>query len=247
MVKKISVILALSILLVTAACGGSSTTGATGSSTITTASSGVDGNELVIGTIKLEGTEQAISAEQASELLVLWKAMRTLSSSDTTSQLELDALLQQIEDTLTSEQVSAIKAMDISTDNMADVMADLGIKAPGADGEEMSEEDLAAMAAAGQSPQMGGEMPSGGGGGTMPSGGGGGGGGAMPSGGGGGAMPSGGGGMTFGGGEMPADASAMTGVTADETTSTTQVARVSSGINTMLLNALIEKLTEWAG
>lgn len=243
MVKKISVILALSILLVTAACGGSSTAGATGSSTITTASSGVDGNELVIGTIKLEGTEQAISADQASELLVLWKAMRTLSSSDTTSQLELDALLQQIEDTLTAEQVSAIKAMDISTDNMADVIADLGIKAPGADGEEMSEEDLAAMAAAGQMPQMGGEMPSGGGG-TMPSGGGGG---AMPSGGGGGAMPSGGGGMTFGGGEMPADASAMTGVTADETTTTTQVARVSSGINTMLLNALIEKLTEWAG
>lgn len=226
MVKKISVILALSILLVTAACGGSSTAGATGSSTITTASSGMDGNELVIGTLQLEGTEQAISAEQASELLVLWKAMRTLSSSDTTSQLELDALLQQIEDTLTADQVSAIQAMDISTDNMADVMAYLGIKAPGADGEGMSEENLAAMAAAGQPPQMGGEMPSGGGGG-----------GGMPSGGGGGG----------GGGEMPADASAMTGVTADETTTTTQVARVSSGINTMLLNALIEKLTEWAG
>jgi response regulator of citrate/malate metabolism len=42
--------------------------------------------------------------------LVLWKAMRVLSSSDTTSQAELDALFQQIKEHHDCDQLSAIEA-----------------------------------------------------------------------------------------------------------------------------------------
>ena len=95
MLKKICVFLAIGLVLMTAACGGNTTAADTSGDSASTAS-GSEENVLILGTLKLEDTDQAITADQASELLVLWKAMRVLSSSDTTSQAELDALFQQI-------------------------------------------------------------------------------------------------------------------------------------------------------
>lgn len=259
MLKKICVFLAIGLVLMTAACGGNTTAADTSGDSASTAS-GSEENVLILGTLKLEDTDQAITADQASELLVLWKAMRVLSSSDTTSQAELDALFQQIKDTMTADQLSAIEAMNISTDNLSETIQSLGIQIGGLSTENMSEDQratLEAQLAMGQMPggdMAGGEPPADMGGsnsgGGMPSGGGGGG---MPSGGGfsggGGGMPSGGGGGFSGGGEMPSgDMSGMTtGQASGETTATTRVARATTGMNTMLVNALLEKLAEWAG
>lgn len=263
MLKKICVFLAIGLVLMTAACGGNTTAADTSGDSASTAS-GSEENVLILGTLKLEDTDQAITADQASELLVLWKAMRVLSSSDTTSQAELDALFQQIKDTMTADQLSAIEAMNISTDNLSETIQSLGIQIGGLSTENMSEDQratLEAQLAMGQMPggdMAGGEPPADMGGsnsgGGMPSGGGGGGGGGgMPSGGGfsggGGGMPSGGGSGFSGGGEMPSgDMSGMTtGQASSETTATTRVARATTGMNTMLVNALLEKLAEWAG
>jgi len=64
--------------------------------------------QLVIGTIKLEGTEHEISAATAAELLPLWKAIRSLSSSDAAAAEEIQAVFRQIEDTMTPERRAAV-------------------------------------------------------------------------------------------------------------------------------------------
>jgi hypothetical protein len=46
-----------------------------------------------MGTLQLEGTEFAVTVQQSSELLILWKAYRSLIESDTAAQEELQALL----------------------------------------------------------------------------------------------------------------------------------------------------------
>jgi hypothetical protein len=84
--------------------------------------------QLAIGTILFENTEWVVSAEQARELLALWKAYRMLSSSETAAAIEVEAVLGQIEEAMTPEQLEAIEAMDISLASMAEAFQSLGIE-----------------------------------------------------------------------------------------------------------------------
>ena len=68
--------------------------------------------KITLGTFLLEGTDYPINAEQAAELLPLWKALRSLSESETTAAEEIQALLNQIQDTLTPEQIATMDSMD---------------------------------------------------------------------------------------------------------------------------------------
>jgi len=52
---------------------------------------------LALGTLKLEGTDQAVSTSQAAELITFWQAYQSLSNSDTSSDVELEALVKQIQ------------------------------------------------------------------------------------------------------------------------------------------------------
>jgi hypothetical protein len=80
-----------------------------------TASSGLSpAVELAAGTLKLEGTAQAVTTTQAGTLLTLWQAYQSLSSSDITSQVELNALVKQIQETMTNDQVRDIEAMSLT-------------------------------------------------------------------------------------------------------------------------------------
>ncbi len=82
---------------------------------------------LGFGTLMLEGTEYAVDPAQAAELLPLWKAAKSLSSNETTAEAELEALFNQIQDTMTPEQLSAITDMQFTSEEMAQKMEDLGI------------------------------------------------------------------------------------------------------------------------
>jgi hypothetical protein len=82
--------------------------------------------QLVLGTIKLEGTDQAVVASQAIELLTLWQAYQSLTISDTTSQVELDALVEQIQAVMTSKQIKAIEAMDLTLQSLDEVLQTIG-------------------------------------------------------------------------------------------------------------------------
>lgn len=76
---------------------------------------------LALGTFKLEETDLAITPEQASELLPLWKAALSLSQSDNVAAEELEAVFEQIQETLSEEQGDAITAMELSFEDMASI------------------------------------------------------------------------------------------------------------------------------
>ena len=79
-------------------------------------------DKLAVGTLKLEGTQQAVTAAQAKTLLTLWKAVKTMSASNTTAAAEMTALYSQIEDAMTAQQIQAIKDLNLSAADMQALM-----------------------------------------------------------------------------------------------------------------------------
>jgi hypothetical protein len=82
--------------------------------------------QLVVGTLKLDGTGQAVTADQANELLVMWQVYQDLTSSDTAAQAEIDGLVEQIQDTMTTDQMSAINAMNLTQQDVFALMQERG-------------------------------------------------------------------------------------------------------------------------
>jgi hypothetical protein len=89
---------------------------------------------LALGTLMLKGTANEVTSDQAAELLVLWKAIQSLTSSDTTAPEEIAALYEQIQETMTPEQNAALAAMDFSRENMAQIAQELGLNLGGPGG-----------------------------------------------------------------------------------------------------------------
>lgn len=210
MKKSTYLLFTLLMLLVLAACSPGTQT-ATDPSTSTTDTDTVSANgtsamQLALGTFALEDTEYAITSEQATELIQLWKAAQALSDSDTITAEEFQAIFSQIEDTLTPEQLNYITTMELSQEAMTALQEKYGLtfgpgNGGGFDPNNMTEEQQAtAEAFRSTIQQSGGQAP---GGGDFP--GGGPGGGAPPDGGFAGGGPGGGGGFPGGGdvGSLP--------------------------------------------
>ena len=87
--------------------------------------------QLIVGTLNLEEGEWAVSAEQAAQLIPLWKAVRSLSSSDTAAEAEFTGLLDQILETMTTEQLEAIAAMQLTQEAIFSTVQQLGIQPGG--------------------------------------------------------------------------------------------------------------------
>ena len=82
--------------------------------------------QVAIGTIKLDGTSNAVTTEQAGELLPLWETLQVLYDSDTAATQEIDALVQQIRDTMTDEQLQSIASMNLTRQDMFSIMQSQG-------------------------------------------------------------------------------------------------------------------------
>ncbi len=80
---------------------------------------------LLIGTLRLEGTDLAVDPEMATALLPLWQAARTVYTSDSSAVQEQEAIQEQIMEAMTPEQLAAIQAMDLSTENLGQAMQEL--------------------------------------------------------------------------------------------------------------------------
>jgi len=80
-----------------------------------------------IGIIKLEGTDNAIDSETATNLLPLFKALKTLSTNSNTSVAEMSALNKQIKNTLTAEQLTAIENLKITTADVSKLLKENGL------------------------------------------------------------------------------------------------------------------------
>ena len=89
---------------------------------------------LLIGTLKLQGTSNALTASEAGSLVPLWQAYAQLTSSNTAAQAEIDAVVTQIQQTLTPAQVQAITAMKLTRQDMFTEMSSLGLTNGGANG-----------------------------------------------------------------------------------------------------------------
>ena len=109
-------LIVLTILLT--ACGAS----ATDTPANTTTNDLPTATQLALGSLKLEDTEYAITAKQATELLPMWQVYKELINSDTAAQAEIDALTEQIQETMTSEQMQAISDMQLTQQDMLTAM-----------------------------------------------------------------------------------------------------------------------------
>jgi hypothetical protein len=115
-------------------------------------------SQLVLGTLRLEGAESAVTPEQAAAMLPLWQALR----GGVTAQAEVNAVLRQVEGTMTQEQLATIAEMQLTQEDLRAWMEEQGVGMgggfPGAGG-DMSEEERQALRA---TAEAGGGMPGGG-------------------------------------------------------------------------------------
>lgn len=115
--------------------------------------------QLAVGTFKLDGTDNQVDADTASALLPLWKAVRSLSSSDSAAAEEIQAVYNQIQETMTPEQIQTISEMQLTFGDMGAVAQemDLNFGAGGRFGDFTPEQQETAQAAreSGQIPEGG--------------------------------------------------------------------------------------------
>jgi hypothetical protein len=109
--------------------------------------------KLAMGTLKLEGTDLAVTAEQAQALLPLWKAVKAFSASENVSTDEVNAVYTQIQEAMSEAQLASIKELSISPEEMQALMKELGVEmpsgAPGGSGgrQDLTEEQIATLQA----------------------------------------------------------------------------------------------------
>ena len=110
--KHIALTLLMILAIALTACGASSSTSTPAS---TNTGNGLNTlSEVAVGTLKLDGTAQDVTADQARELLVLWQVYQDISQSSTAAQEEVSALADQIQETMTTDQMQAITAMNLT-------------------------------------------------------------------------------------------------------------------------------------
>ena len=131
--NKLTLTLSTILIFILTACGSAASATDSGSLPQTGASTGELPltSQLVLGTLKLDETDQAVTSEQAVELLPLWQTLQVLSESDTAAAQETEALITQIRETMTDAQIQAITDMNLSREDMMTVMQEQGM-APGA-------------------------------------------------------------------------------------------------------------------
>lgn len=125
---RISLLTIVLFSLFLASCSG---TAATASTTTTNSDAYVSPNldvsyenalnarlQLTLGSLKLAETNTPISAEQAQVMLPLWQALLNMTRTGNSAQAEVNALLGQIEAALTTEQLTAIRDMKLTSDDI---------------------------------------------------------------------------------------------------------------------------------
>ena len=101
-------------------------------------------NQLLLGTLRLEETGQAVTGEQAAALLPLWQGYAALTESGTAATEEVEAVQNQIVEAMTDEQVAAIAGMRLTNAVLQEFYVEAGLTEvktpePGVTPESMSE------------------------------------------------------------------------------------------------------------
>lgn len=83
--------------------------------------------QLAVGIFKLEGTPQAVNAQEAAQLIPLWQLYGQLETSSSSAQQEVTAVFSQIKATLSTDQINAITAMNLTNQEAFTFMQQQGI------------------------------------------------------------------------------------------------------------------------
>ncbi len=134
--NKLYLLVALPLVIVLGACAGIAIPGLTKSTQASQSAGGANFDltqmpleqKLAIGTLKLEGTPQAVNATQASALLPLWQAVKSLSANSNTAPAEITAVYTQIEGVMTTDQTQAIQKMTWTQPDMQALMTQYGVQ-----------------------------------------------------------------------------------------------------------------------
>lgn len=147
MKKRIVLLGSLALILLLAACSGVSETVSSGvgnSESLISENSGATTedvarlnddyagalsvqNQLALGTLQLEDSDLAVDEALAEKLLPLWRAVQSLSNSETTAEAEVRAVINQIQDTMMPEQISAIADMELTEESMTTLIEEGGL------------------------------------------------------------------------------------------------------------------------
>ncbi|MBL7202652.1 MAG: hypothetical protein ISS56_21155 [Anaerolineae bacterium] len=89
---------------------------------------GMDGvNGLALGTLRLEGTENAVTPAQAADILPLWEM---IASGSLQGEAETTAVLKQIEGKMSESQLAAIEDIGLTFEDMGAWMEEQGVEMP---------------------------------------------------------------------------------------------------------------------
>ncbi len=105
--------LTLVAMLTLSACGSAT------SQSATTDAATAQATRLALGTLELENTGQAVSADLAGQLLPLWQLLAELNTNAAAAPQETLAVVEQIQTTMTADQVSAIAGMQLPENALA--------------------------------------------------------------------------------------------------------------------------------
>ena len=124
--KKLTLATLTILTLILTACGSASSSTpqagpVTQGGTLPTAT------QLIVGIFKLEDTDQAVTAEQAKQLLPLWQVYQDLLTSDTAAQEEINALVEQAQETLTTDQTQSIATLNLTQQDVFTLMQEKGL------------------------------------------------------------------------------------------------------------------------
>lgn len=120
-------------------------------------------NTLLMGTFLLEETSDAVTAEQAAEMLPLWKLAQTLTTSGTAADAEIQAVADQIQSVMTEEQIAFVTDPDLSQQDLVALLDEMGISLfpEGVEGRDGTPPE-GAVPGSGQGGGFGGGVPGGG-------------------------------------------------------------------------------------
>ncbi|MCD6424899.1 MAG: hypothetical protein J7L35_05295 [Anaerolineales bacterium] len=83
--------------------------------------------QLVVGSLILEESDQALNPELASSLVSYWKLYLSLAESDTAAVEEMDSVVSEIQALMTQDQVSYIAGLQLTQESLTTLLDDLGI------------------------------------------------------------------------------------------------------------------------
>lgn len=90
--------------------------------------------KLAVGTIKLDGTAQAVDSQEAAQLLPLWQLMSELYSNSAAAPQEFTAVVDQVQSTMKPAQLKAIDDMSLTGSDVFSVFQGQGGFAGGGNG-----------------------------------------------------------------------------------------------------------------